>query len=283
MSGIRGFFARQCPPDVPDTPGSPVPQKASLKVTTVARICAGIAVTAALLAGVDLAQNLAGAREGTILDSPGGAGWRSRSKNNMKQIGLALHNYHEVEGQFPPGATVTVQGEPRHSWVTMILPHLDQAPLHKKIHFDKAWDDPANLPATCNVLPSLPHPGFEQDRRYRYQARVTDKPAVTHYAANMHVFGPNLSLRFRDLKDGSSNVFMAGEVASNFVPWGKPGNWRDPRLGINKSPVGFGSPSPSGAHFLLGDGTVRFISQTVDPEILRQLGTPADGATAGEF
>ena len=123
----------------------------------------------------------------------------------------------------------------------------------------------------------------ESRQQYLYQARVTDKPAVTHYAANTHVFGPNLSPRFRDLKDSSLNVFMAGEVASDFVPSSKPGNWRDPRPGINKSPVGFGSPSTGGAHFLLGDGTVRFISEAVDPEILRQLGTPADGATVGEF
>ncbi|MDA1252292.1 MAG: hypothetical protein O2820_24065 [Planctomycetota bacterium] len=100
----------------------------------------------------------------------------------------------------------------------------------------------------------------ESRRQYLYQARVTDKPAVTRCAAN------RLSLGFRDLKDGSSNVFMAGEVASDFVPWRRPGNWRDPRPGINKSSVGFGSPSTGGTHSLLGDGTVRFTSESVDPE-----------------
>ena len=100
----------------------------------------------------------------------------------------------------------------------------------------------------------------ESRRQYLYQARVTDKPAVTRCAAN------RLSLGFRDLKDGSSNIFMAGEVASDFVPWRRPGNWRGPRPGINKSSVGFGSPSTGGTHSLLGDGTVRFTSESVDPE-----------------
>ena len=60
---------------------------------------------------------------------------RSQCKNNLKQIGLALHNYHETYGAFPPAYTVDADGKRLHSWRTLILPYLDQAPLYDKIDF----------------------------------------------------------------------------------------------------------------------------------------------------
>lgn len=282
MSRLRKFLVTHKPVDGPSPADSATALPAARKLCFVKWLSIGIAIVAALLAGVDLSQNLARARDAKLLSSPHTGGHRRQSKNNLKQIGLALHNYHQIHKTFPPGAIISETGEPRHSWVTMILPHLDHAPLYKTIDQNRAWNDDVNMPAMRHVLGALLHPGLD-DWPYFYDNRTTERPGVTHYAANQHVFGPNRGMRFRDFVDGTSNVFMAGEVPSNFVPWGKPGNWRDLRLGINKSPVGFGSPSKGGAHFLLGDGTVRFITENVDPKILRQLGNPADGETLGEF
>src|SRR5260370_743998 len=50
---------------------------------------------------------------------------RSQCKNNLKQIGLALHNYHDVYGSFPPAYFVDASGKPMHSWRVLILPFLD--------------------------------------------------------------------------------------------------------------------------------------------------------------
>ena len=243
-------------------------------IGVVSRVCLGLAVVASLLAGLDLAQNLAGAWEVRLIHFPGGASRQSQSKNNMKQIGLALHFHHEAHQTFPAGATVDNHGNPQHSWVTAILPFFDQKPLYEQIDQTKAWNDPANLPAMRHILHSLRRPGIAPNLHPRI--RVRDKPAVSHYAANQYVFRPGLGLRTQDFKDGTSNTILAGEVRSHFVPWGKPGNWRDPRLGINQSPLGFGSPSKGGANLLLGDGTVRFISEKIDPDVLRRLGDPAD-------
>jgi hypothetical protein len=282
MSRLREFLATHNAGESPLPADSATAHPAARKLAFAKWLSVGITIVATLLAGVDLAQNLAGARDAKLLSSPNTGGHRRQSKNNMKHIGLALHNYHEIEMTFPPGAIISETEEPRHSWVTMILPHLDQAPLYKTIDQNRAWNDDVNMPAMCHSLGALLHPGLD-DWPYFYDNRTTERLGVTHYAANQHVFGPNYGMRFRDIKDGTSNVFMAGEVPSDFVPWGKPGNWRDLRLGINKSPVGFGSPSKGGANFLMGDGTVKFISETVDPKILRQLGNPADGETLGEF
>ncbi|MEW4531363.1 DUF1559 domain-containing protein [Maioricimonas sp. JC845] len=61
---------------------------------------------------------------------------RSSCKNNMKQIGLALHNYHDVYGQFPNGATATSHGSWGPSWWARILPYIDQAPLFNQLRFE---------------------------------------------------------------------------------------------------------------------------------------------------
>ena|GEM_PF-1331756 len=247
------------------------------RFATLSRVCLGLAVITSLLAGLDLVQNLAGAWEVSLIYLPGGASRKSQSKNNMKQIGLAFHHYREAHGVFPAGATLNDQGVPQHSWVTSILPFLDQNPLYEQIDQKKAWSDPANLPAMRHILHSLRHPGLEPKLHPAIQ--VGEKPAVSHYAANQYIFGTQPGLRIPDFPDGLTNTIFAGEVRSHFVPWGKPGNWRDPRLGINQSPFGFGSASDGGAHLLMRDGTVRFVSEKISPDVLRQLGEPADGET----
>jgi hypothetical protein len=68
-----------------------------------------------------------------------------------------------------------------------------------------------------------------------------------------------------------------GEVKEHFKPWGHSVNWRDPAEGINKSPDGFGAPWGGGAQFSFMDGSVRFISEGIDPAVLRALSAPAGG------
>ena len=74
--------------------------------------------------------------------------------------------------------------------------------------------------------------------------------------------------------DGTSNTVFAGEVKGTFRPWGDVINWRDLRLGINVSPDGFGGPFKGGCNLLLGDGSVRFVSDGISPEVLKALSTP---------
>ena len=69
---------------------------------------------------------------------------RMQCSNNLKQIALALHNYHSAYGTLPPAYTIDVDGNRLHSWRTLILPYMEQDALYQQIDFSKPWDDPAN-------------------------------------------------------------------------------------------------------------------------------------------
>ena len=106
---------------------------------------------------------------------------------------------------------------------------------------------------------------------------------LNHYAANSRVLGGNKGLRVGDVTDGTSTTLLVGEVNAAFRPWGHPANWRDPARGINRSPYGFGGPRHvRGALFVMVDGSVRMVSERVNPEVLRALSTPAGGEEVDE-
>ena len=64
---------------------------------------------------------------------------RTQCRNNMKQIGLAFHNYHDAFGTFPPAYVLDLNNFNSHSWGTYLLPYLDQAPLYNRIDFNQAF------------------------------------------------------------------------------------------------------------------------------------------------
>jgi prepilin-type processing-associated H-X9-DG protein len=89
-------------------------------------------------------------------------------------------------------------------------------------------------------------------------------------------------MTFASITDGPANTILAGEINSNFTPWGHPVNWRDPAKGLNQVPDGFGGPpSRNGVTFLMADGSVRFLHNRTSPEVLKALSTPAAGDGAG--
>jgi len=196
---------------------------------------------------------------------------RIQSLNNMKQIGLACHNYHDTFSRFPPGATFDSQGRMMHGWQTRLLPFIEKDALYSRINFKVPWNDPDNAGAFAEIVREYENPGLERQDK-------TIGLALSHYAGNARVLGGEKAWRFSDITDGASNTLLAGEAAGNFKPWGYPANWRDPALGINTAPGGFGGPWKSkGANFTFADGSARFIKDDIDPATLKALSTPDGG------
>ncbi len=198
---------------------------------------------------------------------------RSISKNHLKQIGLALHNYHEVHRFFPPGAIETTDGKPYHSWQTMILPFVDNAQLYNQIDFDQSWTDPANQRYFQLELPIYLNPVIEE--------KTSPKGlGLSHYVGNKLLLKTNGDMGLRNITDGASNTIMAIETGENFKAWGDPTNLAEP---INIMGAGKKLSFTGGNHVLLGDGSVRFVSENIDPVVLKALSTPAGGEKIGKF
>lgn len=181
---------------------------------------------------------------------------------NLKVMRLGLVTSQEIK------PTSDDTNRSNHSWVTNSLPF---AGYLSEIDHLLPWDHPDNRVWTQKNVPTLLNPGLSP-------VVLHDKEGygVSHYAGNSRVFDEDDRLKKIAFEDGKSKTLLIGEVSTSFQPWAKPNSNRDPSLGINRSPDGFGGPSSSGgAYFAMADGSVRFFSHDTAPEILRALGTPS--------
>jgi prepilin-type N-terminal cleavage/methylation domain-containing protein len=182
---------------------------------------------------------------------------RTECKNNLKQWGLALHNYHDVFNRFPIGAMGfnNSNANPRNnlSWHVRVLPYLDQAPLYSQFNFDYHYNSTAagrnnranrdvifkglHCPSarTRNRKPSSTGEGFtvhyygvagakdvvETDRDFDMQNNASPRPNFNSNHGQVAITGilfRNSSVGIRDITDGTTNTLMVGEIS------GKPLN-----------------------------------------------------------
>lgn len=213
------------------------------------------------------------------------SGRRSSLRNEMKQIGLGMHNFHDTFKHFPLGGTMNSDGELLHGWMMPLGPFVGF--YSEEIDYNVPWNKSPNdrvyrsqIPFFLN--PMQPGPVFDRDGF-----------GLTHYAANVHVFPIQRTdskkndpyayfqaggLSVGDISDGTSNTLLIGTVGRNHKPWGYPANVRDPGEGLNRTPTGFGGPlGQRSAHFVMVDGAVREMSDKVDPRVLKALATPNGG------
>jgi len=198
-----------------------------------------------------------------------------QSYNNLKQIGLAAHVFHDKHLYLPMAGTILPDGRLGHSWATQMLPYLEQSTLYEKINLDKPWTDAENRVFFETILD--PFRSYMVSRKELHNAAGY---ALSFYAVNERVLPVGEKVTFDSITDGTSNTILCGEVKGNVRAWGDPINGRDPAWGINKTPYGFGSYFSGGANMGFCDGAVRFVTDTIDPEVLRALATPDGGEEA---
>ena len=195
---------------------------------------------------------------------------RSQCVNNLKQIGLAMHNYHSVNNSLPGAAIVDKQGKPLLSWRVAILPYIEQEPLYRKFKLDEPWDSPNNK-ELIQYMPTT----------YACPSKIPGEPGKTSYqvfSGPGALFGPGQPAGMATVFDGTSNTLMVVEAARE-VTWTRPDDLPfDTAPNFRPAPLfGAGSKHPGGFNALMGDGSVRFIKTSINPQVLRALITKAGG------
>ena len=186
------------------------------------------------------------------------------SRNNLQQIEDATQRYSHQSSHLP-GTTFAPEGFMLHGWQTQLLPFVENSRLYSKIKLDQPWNAEVNRPIMSVEV-------YEYLRSYDYVRKDEQGFALSHYAGNIHVLGTGERKTFDSFKDrGRSNTILAGEVDTNFKPWGHPMNVRDPALGFNRSPNGFGAGKGKPTQILMLDGSIRNFRDDTDPEFLKLL------------
>lgn len=263
---------------------------------------------------------------------------RTQCRNNLKQIGIALHNYHDSHQVFPMGFSDAVWGNTEliggWSWSAAILPYVDQGPLFNQFNFSStpysvglnqtlmatplaafscpsdikpplAPNNPGNAAGGKGTTATATSSYMGSAGPFEGAPCVANGTIPVPDARNIGLFAVNSATGFRNITDGSSNVFAVGEVRwipngtdasaaaygsdrqfvfGNVTTGGGPkcdnngpnnngfhlhNRWtrqkmNGPLLGASNLERSFHSAHVGGAHFLMGDGAVRFISANID-------------------
>lgn len=254
---------------------------------------------------------------------------KTHCKNNLRQIGLALHNYEFTTCRFPPGVLgtsgSTSNNQLLHTWQAMILPYLEQNNLEEQYDYNYRFDHPANADAVRQPVSVYLCPSQRDEL-------VNNQYAPSHFAANAGtdpgadngLLFPMSATGFRDVTDGTSNTIAAGEIAFEIGGWARGAvnsgggggggggsgggtgqgfaravvrwwkaapNCAMPGMNPPETPCSgsverqfqFSSLHSGGAHFVLADGSTRFISETIEVDVYRSLLTRSGGEVVGEF
>jgi prepilin-type processing-associated H-X9-DG protein len=201
---------------------------------------------------------------------------RTTSMNNLKQIGLAFHNYHDVNGRFP---APVLYGSKDHSipysWRVAILPFLEQNDLYQQYHFDEPWDGPNNRKLLEQMPGVYSYPG--PDGRSPSSRTISSYYVFSGSAAALGsavrseqaADGPGVA----QITDGTSNTILAVEWQGD-IPWTKP---LDIPFDPNGPRVELGGYQPDGFNALFADGSVRFLSKSIAAPVLKALITRSGG------
>jgi hypothetical protein len=213
------------------------------------------------------------------ISAPREAGRRAHCLSRLKQIGIALHNYHDQHGAFPPAWLPDENGKPAHSWRILILPYLGEDALYRAYRFDEPWDGPNNSKLAAQM------PFY-----YRCPSDYSsDGTGMTSYVA---VVGPETAWPAPDrsgygdfVLDGLAHTLMVVETTDSGIHWMEPRDLTmDEVLAAIEDPKDLGKPgirsyhADAMAYVGYADGSVRFLDlAALDRDTLRAHLTRAGG------
>ena len=261
---------------------------------------------------------------------------RAKCKNNLKQIGLALHGYHDCNDGFPAGYQTQVAADNSDlgtgwGWGATVLDHLEQGNLKRQIRFDLQISDPLNSAARTTTVPVFACPS--EVKRGTFAVVDSSGNAICDVARSSYVamngilgvsgaafdnngaFLRNRSMRIADITDGLSNTLFVGERCTSMssstwtgaVTGGAVPAQRYPlpadqlanaeaasalvmshgsRDHLPNNPLVFDADATAsfhtqGVNFLMGDGSVQSISNSINGLVYEALLTRSGGEPVG--
>ncbi|HET6423562.1 MAG TPA: DUF1559 domain-containing protein [Planctomycetaceae bacterium] len=195
---------------------------------------------------------------------------RTQSHNNLKQIGLALHNYHDNFHCFPPGGVFNSDGVAFHCWTSSIAPYLDASPWYNMVDFNVPWDDPRQVDLFRDFVKQQSHiytnPSVSPGRR-------KDGLVFNHYAGSQGIFYRNSSTSLRRGVD--PDQLLVADALGNHIPVGFPYAWRDVTLGFMTNLDGFGCRPRKITQCLMADGRVEVVAAEADAKVMATMAGPS--------
>jgi prepilin-type processing-associated H-X9-DG protein len=208
----------------------------------------------------------------SLFSRTGQAPARANTVNNLKQLGLAMHNYESTFQTMPPAAILGKKGKPLLSWRVAILPYIEQDNLYRQFKLDEPWDSDHNK----KLLENTPMPRV-------FEVVGTTKPGSkeTHmqvFRGNGAMFDLVQGVKITQIADGTSNTFMVAQ-GKTAVPWTKPDDIEyDPK----KDPTEFFLWVGEVTNVAFADGSVRTIAKKVKPATLHAYITKGGGEVIEE-
>lgn len=243
------------------------------------------------------------------VDQASEAARRAQCTSNLKWIAVAMHHYHGPFESFPVGTIPNpdLPPEQRLSWAVQAWPWLSGGGTVLQVDTARGWRQFPNWPLTIGAAPGVTYVGMTpadtfnaaacpNDRASRDRVRPlpltyagiaglgADAPTLPSGHPRAGIFGYDRATRIEDIKDGTSQTLLVVETSIDLAPWsaGGPSSVRGvdpasrPYFGRGRP---FGGYHSGWVNVALADGSIRFIRDTVDPEVFEAMATIAGGET----
>lgn len=203
--------------------------------------------------------------------------WTHACRNHLRQIGLAMQDYHGVFGSLPPAFVADERGRPMHSWRVLLLPLLGERELYDAYRFDEPWNSPHNL-ALAERIP--------QAYRCRWDSSAASNSTSYCVVVGAPTAFPGAnSLSYASIRDGTSNTILAVEVCESGILWTEPRDLNFDELTADEAGLSKILREMHGvdahAHVVFGDGHSRVLDRH-GPEFFKALLTANRGEVITE-
>lgn len=198
---------------------------------------------------------------------------KRETSNNLRQIGLALHAYHDAHNALPAGIFDRSGKKLGLSWRVAILPQIEQAALYEQFKLAEPWDSPANKKLIKKMPRIFAITNTAAPNGYTYYRGFAGAGMLAQLQPQGQSGQPSLGVKIPTVQDGLSNTIMVAEVDDPVI-WTKP---EEPVVDAKSPLPKLGGVFKDGFHGVMGDGVMRWVKMPIANDSLRHFIMRNDG------